>query len=214
MTLGGNEKILLIDKPSGITSFDVIRKLRRQTGIKKMGHAGTLDPLASGLMIIGLEKGTKKLAEFLKLDKSYIAEITLGISTDTGDITGNVVDEKKIPALSSDVIESEISKMIGEINLPVPVYSAIKKNGKPLYLYARQGQKVSVPIRKMIVLDAKLIKIKGNTITVNFYVTSGTYIRSIVEELGRRLGTVATLSALRRISIGQFRVEDAQELSS
>lgn len=214
MTLDGDEKILLIDKPSGITSFDVIRKLRRQTGIKKMGHAGTLDPLASGLMIIGLEKGTKKLAEFLKLDKSYIAEITLGISTDTGDITGNVVDEKKIPALSLDVIESEISKMIGEINLPVPVYSAIKKNGKPLYLYARQGQKVSVPIRKMIVLDAKLIKIKGNTITVNFYVTSGTYIRSIVEELGRRLGTVATLSALRRISIGQFRVEDAQELSS
>lgn len=214
MTLGGNENILLIDKPSGITSFDVIRKLRRQTGIKKMGHAGTLDPLASGLMIIGLEQGTKKLAEFLKLNKTYIAEITLGILTDTGDITGNVIEEKNVPALSVDDIKSNINNMVGEINLPAPVYSAIKKNGKPLYLYARQGQKVSVPIRKMIVLDAKYIRRKENTITVSFSVTSGTYIRSLAEEFGRRLGTVATLSALRRTSIGQFSVEDAQGLQS
>lgn len=214
MTLGEDKQVLLIDKPQGITSFDVIRRLRRQTGIFKMGHAGTLDPMASGLMIIGIEQGTKKLAEYLKLDKTYAAEITLGILTDTGDVTGNIVERKDVPILSLNDIRVCLSGMVGVLNLPVPVYSAIKKGGKPLYSYAREGRKVSVPVKKMVVLDAQLISKNGNVISVEFSVGSGTYIRSLAEEFGRRMGTVATLSALRRTSIGPFKVEDAQALSS
>lgn len=214
MTLGEDKQVLLIDKPQGITSFDVIRRLRRQTGIFKMGHAGTLDPMASGLMIIGIEQGTKKLAEYLKLDKTYAAEITLGILTDTGDVTGNIVERKDVPTLSLSDISVCLRGMVGVLNLPVPLYSAIKKKGKPLYSYAREGRKVSVPVKKMVVLDAQLIGKNGNVISVEFSVGSGTYIRSLAEEFGKRLGTVATLSELRRTSVGPFKVKDAQALSS
>lgn len=204
--------ILLIDKPSGITSFDCIRILRKELGIKKMGHAGTLDPLASGLMIIGVETGTKKLTNYIKLPKKYIATIRLGIQTDTGDLEGKVVKESVIDAVSEDVVKSVIRDMQGTHRLSVPKYSAIKKRGKPLYKYAREGSEVEIPERDMVVRNTTLISVDVPDVVVEFDVESGVYIRSLAEEVGKRLGVPATLAALRRTSIGEFSVEDAKKV--
>ncbi len=218
--------ILLIDKPSGITSFDVIRRLRRKLGIKKIGHAGTLDPMATGLMIIGVGDGTKKLTEYVKLDKEYVAEILIGIKTASGDITGEVIEKKDVPeeavgTFSVEKISDAMASMVGVLTLPVSAYSAIKKNGVPFYKKAfaaeRKGETVpeaELPIREMKVYEAELLNfdIKNKVIKARFKVGSGTYIRSLAEELGRRLGYPATLKNLRRTVIGEFQIEDAESV--
>jgi len=220
------EHILLIDKPSGITSFDCIRILRKKLGIRKMGHAGTLDPMATGLMIIGVGDGTKKLQEFLKLDKTYEAEILLGVQTDTGDITGKVLKELGIKnyELSEEKIKKVLQGMVAKLELPVPAYSAIKRGGEALYKKARRGEVVDVPIKTMEIKAVEFLR-SGKaqpcgrkvepypTVSARFSVTSGTYIRSLAEEFGRRLGVPATLAALRRTRIGEFKIEDAQALT-
>lgn len=211
--------ILLIDKPVGITSFDVIRRLRKKLNIKKMGHAGTLDPLASGLMIIGIEDGTKKLGEYLKLDKEYVAGVLLGKKTATGDLEGGVVEEKAVDGVSREQVSEALASMVGTLTLPVSAYSAIKKNGVPLYKKARaaaaRGESVDeseLPLREMRVYEAKLLDIDENLIKVRFKVGSGTYVRSLGEELGKRLGYPATLASLRRTKVGDFKVEEASML--
>lgn len=206
-------EIIFVDKRSGITSFDVIRELRKKLGIRKMGHAGTLDPLATGLMIIATGEKTKELSQFLKLPKTYTSGIRFGIRTDTGDISGVVVEEKPTPAISNHVIDSVLQNMKGDILLPVPLYSAIKKQGRPLYDYARNDEKVEVPIKTMHIDDAYCIHAEGDEATVFFSVSSGTYIRSLIEELGRRLNTVATMTSLRRNTIGNYSVDDRAVIS-
>lgn len=214
------EEILLIDKPKGITSFDVIRRLRRELGIKKMGHGGTLDPLATGLMIIGIEKGTKKLAEYIKLPKEYIAEIRIGEKRSTGDLEGEILEEEDVTELDEDEVRWVLEHMLGTLALPVSAYSAIKKDGVPLYKQARKAEKtgevVEVPIRTMQVFEAELQKVEyvenRCLLTVRFFVGSGTYIRSLGEELGKRLGYPATLQNLRRTKVGEFKIEDARKL--
>lgn len=209
-------EILLIDKPKGITSFDVIRKLRKKLGIKKMGHAGTLDPLATGLLIIGIEKGTKKLNQFLKLPKVYEVEILLGKKTTTGDQEGEILEEKPVHDLPSDRIEKVLESIQGKITLPVPVYSAIKKKGKPLYKMARRGEKVEVPEKEMEVVWVRLKdhykEDGGYILKLEMEVGSGTYVRSIAEEIGRKLGYPAMVWELRRTKIGEFRVGDAKAI--
>jgi tRNA pseudouridine55 synthase len=208
--MDGDSNILLIDKPKGITSYDCIRILQRKFGKKiKMGHAGTLDPLATGLLVIGINKGTKRLQEFLGLPKVYEAEILLGKKTDTGDVEGAVIEITDIPVLTEEKITSALQSMIGILEIAVPKYSAIKRNGKPLYAYARQGEKIEVPIKPMKVIEATLQGYNDNVLFVTFHVGSGTYIRSLAEELGRRLGTLATIQNLRRISVGDFLVQHA-----
>ena len=154
--------ILLIDKPAGITSFDCIRILRKKLGVRKMGHAGTLDPMATGLMIIGVGEGTKKLQNFLKLDKIYEAEILLGVSTDTGDITGKILKELRIKnyELSEEEIENALDGMVGKLELSVPAYSAIKRGGEPLYRKARRGEKFESPIKTMEVTSAEFLSVR------------------------------------------------------
>ncbi len=216
-------EILLIDKPAGITSFDVIRRLRRSLGIKKMGHAGTLDPLATGLMIIGINDGTKKLTEYIKLDKEYVAEIRVGESRSTGDLEGEVVAEKPVLTLARPDVEAVIGVITGSHTLPVSAYSAIKRNGVPLYKTARRraarGEVVTdLPLRTMTVYEAELKDFTLNPetaraiLTVRFFVGSGTYIRSLAEEIGRHLGYPATLQSLRRTKIGTFDVTDAHSI--
>ena len=204
--------ILLIDKPKGITSFDVIRKLRKKLGVRKMGHSGTLDPLATGLLLIGVGKGTKKLKGLIGLPKTYSAEVLLGVRTDTGDLEGKVIEEKPVPKLDEKRVKKVLKDLEGGIDLLVPIYAAVKIKGKPLYKYAREGREVEVPIKTMHVIKAELLGIKDNVLEVQFEVKSGTYIRSIAEELGKRLGTVAMLKNLRRIKIGDFSVKDAEKL--
>ena len=218
-------ELLLVDKPKGITSFDVIRHLRRQTGVKKFGHAGTLDPLASGLMLLGVEKGTKKLSELIKLDKEYIAEIRLGESRTTGDLEGEVVESTEIDDDRAMQLEQSVASvvrtMVGEHTLPVSAYSAIKVDGVPMYKRARKAEVtgdtiINIPMRTMVVYEAELLGTEQQddrfAVAVRFKVASGTYIRSLAEELGRRLGYPACLADLRRTQVGEYRIEDAQKL--
>jgi tRNA pseudouridine55 synthase len=213
--------ILLIDKPKGITSFDVIRQLRRILGIKKMGHGGTLDPLATGLMIIGVGEGTKELTALIKKDKEYVAEILLGEKRTTGDMEGEIVEEMSVSSVDEERVLEILHEMTGTLFLPVSAYSAIKKDGVPMYKRARKAEKTGdvvsdVPMRTMQVHEAELLgtEVKGDRtlLTVRFFVGSGTYIRSLGEEIGRRLGYPATLANLRRTKIGDFTIEMAKTL--
>lgn len=227
MTTSLPHGILLIDKPTGITSFDVIRTLRKISGIRKFGHAGTLDPLASGLMLVGYEAGTKQLHTLTKLDKVYEAEILLGQARSTGDMEGAVLVEQSITEpVSKTTLTEVLETMIGALELPVSAYSAIKRDGTPLYRLAReaaaQGETVSdIPVRTMRILDAQClhtaaIELDGKPlqlVTVRFAVGSGTYIRSLAEELGARLGYPATLYNLRRTHVGDFSLAAAYTLT-
>lgn len=204
-----------------MTSFDVIRELRKKTGMRKFGHAGTLDPLASGLMILGFEEGTKKLTEYIGLDKEYEAEILIGEKRSTSDMEGKVLACVSVDTLEKSTVQDTLHSMVGKLTLPVSAYSAMKKAGVPMYKRARKAEKegklvTDVPIREMEVYEAKLISVvqkeKKVIVKVVFKVGSGTYIRSLAEELGKRLGYPATLYTLRRTKIGEFDVEKAQTL--
>lgn len=215
--------LLLIDKPLGITSMDVIRRLRPLLGIKKIGHAGTLDPLATGLMIIGVGPGTKQLGTLIKLDKTYVTEVRIGEQRSTGDLEGEVVAEKLVTELPEALVREVLIGMVGTLTLPVSAYSAIKVDGVPMYKRARKAERsgemvTEVPMRDMRVLEATLLAYtidNGRAVaTVQFSVGSGTYIRSLAEELGRRLGYPATVQALRRTRVGEYRIEDARTIES
>lgn len=210
------EDILLIDKPKGITSFDVIRKLRKELRGTKMGHAGTLDPLASGLMIIATGKNTKKLNHFLKLPKTYDVEIIIGESRTTGDMEGEVIDSSEVDELSEKEVLNVLEGLIGTVSLQVPKYSAIKVGGEPLYKKARRGDEFEPPVKEMLITDIRLLNVKKEgehyILYVSMDVGSGAYVRSIAEEIGRRLGYPAVVRELRRTVIGDFVIEDARTL--
>lgn len=210
------ENILLIDKPKGITSFDVIRRLRKQNGAKKMGHAGTLDPLASGLMIIGIGPGTKQLKNFFKLPKTYDTQVILGIRTKSGDLEGDILEKKTVKTIDFQHLALILESLTGTHSLPVPVYSAVKVDGEPLYKRARRGEDITPPMKKMTITG---ITLKDHYPVNEYYilelimdVSSGTYVRSIAEEIGRQLEVPAAAGKIRRTKIGPYRVEDAQTL--
>ena len=200
--------------------MDVIRQLRKKLDIRKIGHAGTLDPLATGLMLVGVGPGTKKLTELIKLDKEYIAKVRIGESRITGDLEGVVMESKDATAVTEAKVEKQLNSLLGIQRLPVSAYSAIKKEGIPMYKRAREAEKTGdvvseVPVRDMEVKDIELLNFKPGekaVAEVRFLVGSGTYIRSLGEELGRRLGYPATLQALRRTKVGKFDIKDAQVL--
>lgn len=213
-----NPEILLIDKPVGISSFDVIRRLRRVVGVRKMGHAGTLDPLASGLMIIGVGSGTKRLNDYIKLPKTYEVEILLGESRSTGDMEGDVLERKEVSLLEEKDAQRVIEGMKGVHTLSVPAYSAVKRDGVRLYKQARGGQSIAdLPLRDMEVHEAVFRGVmcrEGRCIiSAAFHVASGVYIRSLSEEVGRQLGYPATTAKLRRTQIGEFSISEAQTLT-
>lgn len=208
-------EIVLIDKPAGVTSFDVIRILRKYCGIRKMGHGGTLDPLATGLLVVGIGMGTKLLKDIIGLSKVYEARVLIGIRTATGDLEGIIEETKDAQGLSESKVLDAVYGMRGTLMLPVPKYSAVKIKGIPLYRSARSGKKVTSPIKEMEVIDAVVRSIEKGTrsvIDIVWTVRSGTYIRSLAEELGKRLGHPATLQFLRRTKVGDMRVEDAVTL--
>ncbi len=200
--------LLLVNKPIGITSFDVIRALRRQTGVRKIGHAGTLDPLASGLMLLLFGAACKQAQTFTKLDKRYVAEITLGANSSTGDNEGEKTEvSDRMPSLAE--IEAALAKLTGEIIQTPPVYSAIKIGGQEAYKYARAGRAVEVPSRQVTVYENKLIDYKYPIIELATHVSSGTYVRTLAEDLGKLLETGAYLSGLVRTTVGGFNLDEA-----
>jgi tRNA pseudouridine55 synthase len=210
--------IYLLNKPKGWTSFDLVKKVRNLTG-QKSGHAGTLDPLATGLMIVATGRDTKKLHELTGLDKTYKAEFLLGRQTDTADregkVTRQLTTDNKLP--NQKQINQAVAKLQGEHELPVPLYSAVKVNGRPLYWYARNNkQPPRIPTRAMKVLEVRLLDIVehefGRLVELEIRVASGVYIRSLAEHLGDMLNSPAMMWNLRRISIGNFSVDDVTTL--
>ena len=207
---------LVVDKPPGITSHDVVAVMRAVLGIKKVGHTGTLDPFATGVLPVAVGRATRLIPFLDEKVKVYEGTVTLGCSMDTGDPTGNVLLESPVPELSREKVESVFKNFIGPIMQTPPPYSAVKINGKPLYKYAREGIEVSVPAREIRIDSIELIEIRGNEIDIRVRCGPGTYVRVLAEDIGVALGTCAHLSALRRTSSGQFYIEGSiqfEELS-
>ncbi|HSX01943.1 MAG TPA: tRNA pseudouridine(55) synthase TruB [Candidatus Saccharimonadia bacterium] len=200
--------LLLINKPIGITSFDVIRALRRQTGVRKIGHAGTLDPLASGLMLMLFGTACKQAQVLTKLDKRYVAQLTLGATSSTGDGEGDKTSvSSRVP--ESAEITPVLAAFTGEITQVPPIYSAIKVGGQEAYKHARAGRSVEMPSRQVKIYDNQLLSYDYPIIELSAHVSSGTYIRTLAEDVGRALGTGAYLSGLVRTEVGQYDLSEA-----
>ena len=197
---------LLLDKPEGLTSAQCVYKLRNTLGIKRIGHCGTLDPLATGLLPICIGEATKFSNYATNLDKVYEVEIKFGIETNTGDITGQIIAEKGFDV--SDQFLKEHLALIKGINYQTPpMYSAIKKNGKPLYYWARKGVYLYRESRKIRVKDIKLIHRYENMAKLKVSCSKGTYVRTLVEQLGRNMESLATVSSLKRLEVGHLNLE-------
>lgn len=206
--------ILIVDKPTGWTSFDVVAKVRRIFKIKKVGHAGTLDPMATGVLIVLVGKATKLSDTLLGQDKQYIAEIQFGKLTDTGDADGHVAVDAPISGLTESDVTSALPQLIGERDQMVPAYAAVKVNGKKLYELARAGKALSErPVRRITIHDLRLTSFTPDSqypsATIEVHCSKGTYIRVLAEELARLLNTVAHLTALQRTASGAYSIEQA-----
>lgn len=186
----------------------MVNELNHIFDMKKIGHTGTLDPLATGVLVMCLGKYTKLVDEISSLEKEYIAKIKVGIKTDTLDITGNIVEERKCIFSKEDVI-NVLNSLKGRIIQQVPIYSAKKVNGKKLYEYARGGKEVTVPKTEVEIFDIELLDINEDTITFRSLVSKGTYIRSLIEEICNRLDIIGTMESLERTKQGKFSVEES-----
>lgn len=205
--------ILNINKPEGWTSQDVVAKLRGRLHIRRVGHTGTLDPMATGVLPVCFGKATRIIEYYDDDFKTYEAEMKLGMVTDTLDITGTVLETKPVDVSEEDVIQT-IDSFRGWITQIPPKYSALKVNGKPLYKYAREGVEVEIKSRKIYVEDIQPVEVNLRENRILFRVTcsKGTYIRTICDDIGKKLGCGGTMTALQRIQSGCFRVEDARTL--
>jgi len=203
---------LLLDKPAGLTSFETIEKLRKIVGVKKVGHVGTLDPLATGLLLACLGKATKLAQFLLGWDKEYEAQIKLGATTDTWDRDGNLLENVDVSALSLSQISQAVAELTGEVALLAPEYSALKYQGKKLYEYARAGQKVPRPTKRVKIYSAEILKFYPPFLTMKINCSKGTYIRSFAFELGQKLGCGAAVWELRRTKLGPYSLEKALTL--
>ena len=206
--------ILIIDKPEGISSARVVFKIKKTLNLKKVGHTGTLDPFASGLLLICLNHATKKAGYFTDLDKTYLGTMILGISTDTQDLTGKVVKVNPIKQNNIEIkdIENAFQKFQGDIWQTPPMFSAIKSRGKPLYQLARKGIEIKVAPRKVIIFKLNLLAMSWNKYpAISFMVQSskGTYIRTLCQDIGDYLGCGAYLAKLKRIKIGNISIEQS-----
>jgi len=205
------EGIIVINKPKGITSFDVIRKLKKILKTKKIGHTGTLDPLATGVMLMCVGKATKLAADLEAKDKVYIANFDIGYATDTYDIEGKKIAENIIE-ISKENLEQSIKKFIGNIKQVPPMYSAIKIDGNKLYHLARKGIEVERPERDVTIEYINLLDFKDNKAKIETKVSKGCYIRSLIYDIGQDLGTYATMTALQRKQVGSYSLEDSYSL--
>lgn len=205
--------ILNINKPEGWTSQDVVAKLRGRLHIRRVGHTGTLDPMATGVLPVCFGKATRIIEYYDDDFKTYEAEMKLGMVTDTLDITGTVLETKPVDVSEEDVIQT-IDSFRGWITQIPPKYSALKVNGKPLYKYAREGVEVEIKSRKIYVEDIQPVEVNLRENRILFRVTcsKGTYIRTICDDIGKKLGCGGTMTALQRTQSGCFRVEDARTL--
>lgn len=206
-------KLLLIDKPLRWTSFDVVGKVRNLVRIKKVGHAGTLDPLATGLLIICTGRFTKKINEYMAREKEYTGSFTLGATTESYDLERQPVDFKEYAHLDERTIHEATKAFTGEILQVPPAHSAIQVNGKRVYELARQGKPVVIEPRRVVVKNFEITAIELPLVYFRVVCSTGTYIRSLAHDFGAALGCGAHLSGLRRTRIGEFNIEDAMTIS-
>ena len=204
------EGILLVDKPQGFTSHDVVAKCRKIFQIKKVGHAGTLDPLATGLLIICVGKKTKEISSYMGLNKQYIAEITFGGTTPSYDLESEINESFNTAHIDRAAIESVLPEFLGTIQQYPPIFSAIKQGGVRIYEKARAGEEVRVDPREIMIHSLDIISFQGNKLVLQVDCGKGTYIRSLAHDLGKALHSGAHLSGLRRTKIGSFTAEGAK----
>jgi len=202
---------ILVNKKKDMTSRDVVNYLTKILNTKKIGHTGTLDPFAEGILLVGVNKGLKVVKLLNYKDKEYIAKVKLGIKTDTLDMTGNILEEKK-EELNKEELAQLLKSFIGEYSYEVPIYSAIKVNGKKLYEYARNNQKVELPIKNSYIYDIKLIDFKDNSFTFSVKVSNGTYIRALVRDISKKLNKLMTLEELTRTKVDNLLIENSYTL--
>ncbi|MDP8247945.1 MAG: tRNA pseudouridine(55) synthase TruB [Candidatus Tritonobacter lacicola] len=200
--------LLLVDKPEGWTSHDVVAYVKGRYRPGKVGHAGTLDPLATGLLILGLGSATKSLGKVAACDKEYLVGLLLGRRTSTGDMEGEVVEESGV-CVSGEELAGAVLSIEGEIEQVPPIYSAVKYKGKPLYSYARKGMDVPRKARRVNVVEVEVLEMEVPNVLFRAVVSKGTYIRTLCEDIGKKVGCPSMMSYLRRTRIGEYYIKDA-----
>ena len=203
--------IIVLDKPKGKTSHDMVYAMRRLTGVKKVGHTGTLDPMATGVLPVCIGSAAKAADMLTLADKRYIAEFVLGKSTDTQDAQGEVTEERNV-SCSEDEVRSAVMSFVGEIEQVPPMYSAVKRNGKKLYELARQGIEIEREPRKINIYSIDILEIDLPRVKIDVSCSKGAYIRTLCADIGEKLGTLAYMSELRRTKSGMFTIEESYTL--
>lgn len=206
--------VLIINKPKGYTSYDVVSIVKKKLSISKVGHTGTLDPNATGVLPILVGKATKISKYLIEHNKTYVAELRLGEKSATGDIEGEIVERKSIPNLKENKIEETLETFLGKQMQKPPIYSSIKINGKKAYEYTRKGQTVEIEPRKIEIMEISLIKFENNIITFSTSCSKGTYIRVLCEDIAEKLGTVGLMQNLIRTRVDKFDIKDSFTLEN
>ncbi|MBJ6136864.1 tRNA pseudouridine(55) synthase TruB [Marinobacter litoralis] len=206
--------ILVIDKPQGVTSNGILQQVKRLYGAAKAGHTGALDPLATGVLPLCFGEATKFSQTMLDSDKAYITTARLGVRTETGDSEGAVVEEKTVPSLTEADVEAVLENFRGDIQQVPSMYSALKHQGKPLYEYAREGIEIERPARPVTIYELKLLAVRDNELDLAVTCTKGTYIRSLVEDIGQELGCGAHVVALRRTLAAGYTLDNVQNIET
>ncbi len=205
-------KIVAIDKPKNWTSFDVVNKLRGMTGVKKVGHAGTLDPFATGVLLVCFAGATKQVDALMGLEKEYQGTFELGVETDSHDVTGKIVAQHPVPDLSREQIEQAVRCYVGEIMQIPPMFSALKRGGRRLYELARKGEQVELEPRKVTIYSFEVLEVALPEIRFQVTCSRGTYVRALARDLGKDLGCGAFLKTLRRTRVGQYAAGSAMSV--
>ncbi len=209
--------ILIVDKPKGYTSRDVVNSIERLANTKKVGHGGTLDPIATGVLVVALGNGLKVLEYLSNDDKEYVATVKMGIETNTLDVTGTVTKKKEYFFFDAVKLDEVLKSFVGKYNQEVPLYSSVKVGGQRLYKYAREGLTVVLPKREVTIYNLDLISNTSDEFVIRTTVSKGTYIRSLIRDIGNKLGIPCTMKELKRTRQGNFTIDEAvsmEELES
>ncbi|WP_028357950.1 tRNA pseudouridine(55) synthase TruB [Brackiella oedipodis] len=207
--------VILLDKEEDMSSNQALQRLRHTINARKGGHTGTLDPFATGLLVCCFGAATKICGHMLEADKRYRATLKLGTETDSGDLTGTVTQQSQAPlAISPEQLQAVLQAFTGDIEQLPPMYSALKRDGRPLYEYARQGIELEREPRKVTIYNIALLEHAHDSLVIDVHCSKGTYIRTLAQDIGRRLGCFAHLTALRRLSVGPFELSHAHSLKT
>jgi tRNA pseudouridine55 synthase len=205
--------LVVVDKSGGMTSHDVVARVRRLAGTRKVGHAGTLDPMATGVLVLGLNRATRLLGHLTLTDKRYTASIRLGVSTTTDDADGEVVETRATDALGEAQVRAALEEFVGEIDQVPSSVSAIKVDGRRAHARVRAGEQVELPARRVTIHALDVLRVDPPIVDIEVHCSSGTYLRAIARDLGEALGVGGHLTALRRTAVGPFGLESAHTLA-